>query len=130
MSTSVNILKKKMLAALVKSLGVVTQACKLAKIDRSTHYKWLTRDPSYAELVKDIENIAIDFAETNLHKKIKGGDTIATIFFLKTKGKGRGYIERQELTGADGSQLLTSPPTTVIIERATTKKDSTQQSAG
>jgi hypothetical protein len=123
MATSGNILKKKMLAALVKSLGVVSQACKTAKIDRVTHYKWLKKDPAYAQQVKDIEDVAIDFAETNLHKKIKAGDTTATIFYLKTKGKGRGYIERQELTGADGANLLTSPPTTVIIERVTAKKD-------
>jgi len=44
----------------------------------------------------DIENIALDFAESQLHKQIKEGNSTSTIFYLKTKGKKRGYIERQE----------------------------------
>ena len=39
---------------------------------------------------------------SQLHKQIKDGSTAATIFLLKTKGKKRGYVERQEITGADG----------------------------
>ena len=32
-----------------------------------------------------------------LHKQIKKGNTTGTIFYLKTKGKKRGYIERTEV---------------------------------
>ena len=47
-------------------------------------------------------NIVLDFAESQLHKQILDGSTTATIFLLKTKGKSRGYIERQEIvTDAD-----------------------------
>jgi len=91
-------LKKAMVDALEKSLGVVTTACKSVGIDRGTHYNWLKADEEYAERVKSIEDIAIDFAESKLHKQIEKGDTTATIFYLKTKGKNRGYIERQEIT--------------------------------
>lgn len=90
-------LKKAMIEALEKSLCVVTTACKQVGIDRGTHYNWLKNDSEYAEQVKALENIVLDFAESQLHKQIMDGNTTATIFLLKTKGKSRGYIERQEV---------------------------------
>ena len=86
-----------MLKALEQSLGVVTVACKKADIPRSTYYKWLKEDEMFSMAVQEIENIALDFAESQLHKQIMDGNTTATIFLLKTKGKKRGYIERQEI---------------------------------
>jgi len=97
--------KKLMIEALEKSLGVVTTACKACGIPRSAHYRWMNEDPNYAVSVNDLENLTLDFAESALHRQIKEGNTTATIFFLKTKGKKRGYIERQELTGAEGKPL-------------------------
>jgi hypothetical protein len=102
MDKSRHIKKETMLKALEKSLGIVTVACKNADVPRSTFYKWLKEDEDFASEVKDIENIALDFAESQLHKQIADNSTSATIFYLKTKGKNRGYIERQEITGADG----------------------------
>jgi predicted transcriptional regulator len=102
MNKSRHIKKESILKALEKSLGVVNIACKNADIPRSTFYKWLKEDEEFAEQVQDIENIALDFAESQLHQQIGSGNTSATIFYLKTKGKKRGYIERQEITGADG----------------------------
>tara|TARA_R100000773_G_scaffold30361_1_gene25980 strand:+ start:5093 stop:5467 length:375 start_codon:yes stop_codon:yes gene_type:complete len=89
--------KKAMIAALQQSLGVVTSACKAVGISRETHYKWLREDVDYKYQVEDLSNIALDFAESQLHNQIKNGSTPATIFYLKTKGKKRGYIERQEI---------------------------------
>ena len=97
MDKSRHIKKETILQALENSLGVVTIACKQANIPRSTYYKWLKEDEQFAQSVKDIENIALDFAESQLHTQIKDGSTPATIFYLKTKGKKRGYIERNEL---------------------------------
>ena len=89
--------KKAMLEALEKSLGVVTTACKSVGIGRTTHYMWLDEDPEYRRAVESISDIAVDFAESSLHKQIKDGNPTSTIFFLKTKGKKRGYVERQEI---------------------------------
>ena len=97
MNKSRHIKKETMLQALENSLGVVTVACKSANIPRSTYYKWLKEDEVFAKEVKEIENIALDFAESQLHSQIKDGSTSATIFYLKTKGKKRGYVERSEL---------------------------------
>ncbi len=89
--------KLAMLEALEKTLGVVTGACKIVGIDRTTHYQWLKDDEAYKQAVKSIDDVAIDFAESHLHKQIGKGGTQATIFYLKTKGKKRGYVEKQEL---------------------------------
>ena len=93
--------KKAIIAALEKSLGVVTTACKKVGIGRTQFYEWL-KDPEFAKEVASIEDIALDFAESQLHQQIQDGSTAATIFLLKTKGKRRGYVERQEITGAEG----------------------------
>jgi hypothetical protein len=102
MNKSRHIKKESMLKALEHSLGVVTVACRNAEVPRSTFYKWLNEDEDFAKEVLDIENVALDFAESQLHTQIRKNNTSATIFYLKTKGKKRGYIERQEITGADG----------------------------
>lgn len=104
--------KELMLAALEESLGIVTTAVNSIKasgvtnICRATHYNWCAADPEYKKAVEDIVEIAIDFAESKLHEQIKEGDTAATIFYLKCKGKKRGYVERQEFTGADGAPIV------------------------
>lgn len=102
-------LKAATLEALEKSLGIVTTACKKVDIARSTFYKWVAEDKDFESDVADMDNIALDFAESSLHKQIQGGVPASTIFYLKTRGKGRGYIERQEITGRDGEPLTMTP---------------------
>lgn len=97
MATHSDILKKKLLDALEKSLGIVTTACKSAGCARSTFYKYMADDQEFKKAVDDISEIALDFAESKLHEQISEGNTTATIFYLKTKGKKRNYIERQEI---------------------------------
>lgn len=89
--------KKAMLEALEKSLGVVTTACRSVGIGRTTHYMWMENDPEYKAAVDDLENVALDYAETKLHNQITKENPTAIIFYLKTKGRKRGYVERQEI---------------------------------
>ena len=90
-------LKRAMIEALEKSLGIVTTAFKSVGIDRGSHYNWMKDDEQYKAEVESIEDIAIDFAESQLHKQIKDGIPTSTIFYLKTKAKKRGYVERTEI---------------------------------
>jgi len=84
----------------------VTTACKAAGIARSTHYLWMSNDEEYAEAVRDLDNVALDFAESQLHKQIGDGVPSSTIFYLKTRGKSRGYIEKQQIE-IEGAQPAT-----------------------
>lgn len=99
-------LKKAVLEALEKSLGIVTTACKSAGIGRTIYYEWLKTDEDFRKKVTELENVALDFAESQLHQQISGGNSSATIFFLKTKGKKRGYIERSELDLTSGNEPI------------------------
>lgn len=103
-----------MLEALKKTFGRVSMAAEMVGINRCTHYKWLEQDAEYKEAFEEINEAAIDFVESKLFEKITGvsvqretmagpeiyeqppSDT-AIIFYLKTKGKKRGYVEKQEI---------------------------------
>ena len=104
MDNNRHIKKEAVLEALEKSLGVVTTAVKSVGVARSTFYKWINEDEDFAKKVKDIDNITLDFAESQLHKQIQDGNTSATIFYLKTRGKKRGYIEKSELDLTSGEE--------------------------
>ncbi len=96
--TNTDILKKQLVEALEKSLGVVTTAVKTVGIHRSTFYDWYNDDEAFRKEVDGIGEIAVDFAESQLHKQIQGGNPTSTIFYLKCKGKKRGYVEKTELS--------------------------------
>ena len=97
MTTNSDIVKKNLLEALEKSLGIVTTACKIVGCARSTFYKYYKDDQDFRASVDELENLTLDYVETKLHKQIENDNTTATIFYLKTKGKKRGYVERKEV---------------------------------
>ena len=106
--------KKAMVEALTKALGVVKMACESVGISRQTHYTWLKEDPAYKVACDNLPEVVLDFAEHHLHKLISQGNPAATIFYLKTKGKARGYVERQEIEMAEKKPLSWFTDTTTV----------------
>ena len=88
--------KRNFLQALENKEFNISEACKSINIGRQTYYDWL-KDDEFKEKVDDLKESDLDFTESALRKLIKKGTVIATIFKLKTKGKDRGYIEKQEV---------------------------------
>ena len=86
-------------------MGKVTQVCQMVGIHRATDYDWMNSDEDYKSAVEDLGDVALDFAESKLHKLIDSGNPAATIFYLKTKGKNRGDVERQEIAVAEKKPL-------------------------
>jgi hypothetical protein len=86
-----------MLEALRSTLGIVSPALIKANVSRFAYYDWLKSDEDFRKEVDQVAELALDFAESKLHKLIKDEIPSAVFFYLKTKGKGRGYIERQEI---------------------------------
>lgn len=107
--------KATMLEALMLTFGNVSEACEKTMLSRASHYEWMNNDEDYKRAVEAVDESNIDFAESKLRELIKGpeyealshsGKVVtlksspvpqAVMFFLKTKGKKRGYIEKTEV---------------------------------
>jgi hypothetical protein len=76
-------IKRAIVEAMEQSLGVVTTACRKVGIGRTTYYEYYNTDLKFKEEIDDLQNVALDFAESQLHKQIKDGNSTATIFFSK-----------------------------------------------
>lgn len=88
--------KKKLIAELEFTLGIVAAACKRAEVPRRTFYNWYETDAEFRAAVDEIVETQTDYVEGQLLQLIKAGDTTATIFYLKTKGKKRGWTDKTE----------------------------------
>lgn len=117
-TTGTAIKKRALLDAMRAKLGNVTSACEEVGISRTTFYAWRDSDSNFATAIEDIKEMQIDFAESQLLNLISSGDTTATIFYLKTQGRARGYNERLEVTGRDGRDLM--PPR--VLSKAEAKE--------
>lgn len=96
---------QKMVDLIIKHHGNLSAVAKAMKISRATIHQYAERFPELKEAIKDARETMTDIAESKLLLAIKRGDAWAVCFYLKTQGKSRGYVERQELTGQDGSPV-------------------------
>ena len=89
--------KAEFIQAYELSGGNVSVSCKKVLISRETYYRWCRDDKEFNSKCREVDESLLDLAETMLMKAIKDGKTAELIFFLKTKGKLRGYVERSEV---------------------------------
>ena len=59
------------------------------------------------EKIQGVETVKTAANGEPVYYTLPPSDT-AIIFFLKTRAKNRGYVERQEITGKDGDNLFQS----------------------
>lgn len=110
------ITNKAVLKVFKSKAGNISATCDALGIDRSTFYSWRRKYPELDEMLKGEEESMIDFAETRLMEKINDGDLTAIIFFLKTKGKKRGYIEGREIDANVTTDIDLKPLTKEELE--------------
>lgn len=114
--TKSDINKKALLEALGKSMGNVASACRATGLSRQTFYRYRDEDPEFRLALEDIKEDSKDFAESSLFQQIKDKNTTATIFYLKTKCKDRGYVERQEIENTGNPQIIIQPLSPEALE--------------
>lgn len=106
MSMALNFQKSEIKKAIEGSGGYISEIARRLGCDWHTADKYIKLHELTAELQIEDEK-ATDRAEVKLMEAVENGEIAAIIFRLKTKGKKRGYVERQELTGADNQPIIT-----------------------
>lgn len=84
------------LAAVARAFGVSRQAV----------WKFVQEHDSLKETAAEARETMLDNAESSLQRAVISGEAWAVCFYLKTQGKARGYVERQEVTGKDGEAVV------------------------
>lgn len=88
---------RRIIDALHESHGLICNAAAKAGVDRRTVQRYIKEFPQVAEAAEEAREKLYDTVESKLYEKIEAGDITAIIFFLKTRCRHRGYIERQEV---------------------------------
>ncbi|MBA3829870.1 MAG: hypothetical protein H0X33_13100 [Taibaiella sp.] len=92
--------------ALVKNHGMVYLSAKELGCEPKTIYNYAKDSPEIQEAINNARGEVTDNAESKLFDAINKGEAWAICFYLKTQGKSRGYVERQEVSGPDGNELV------------------------
>lgn len=103
-------------AALIKSKGIMTAAGESLGVSRSTVSERVRRSERLQKVIDNQRKVVGDFAESKLYTHIKEGNLTAIIFYLKTLGRDRGYIERHEATGIGGGPIEIKTIERVIVD--------------
>ena len=91
--------------ALRAARGIKTHAAQTLGCDRLTVDNYIKRHPTVAKAYQELREAMVDQAERGLIHLLDAEDWQAIKYTLSTLGKDRGYIERQEVTGPDGTAL-------------------------
>tara|TARA_R100000655_G_scaffold110106_1_gene167681 strand:+ start:301 stop:672 length:372 start_codon:yes stop_codon:yes gene_type:complete len=92
--------------AINKAGGFISIACKSLGCTRKTIYNYIEKYPELKEVVNDIREHYLDIAEASLIQKVKDGNTPELLFYLKTIGKTRGYVEKQQIDLSSGDDQI------------------------
>ena len=89
------------LRGLNANYGNITQACKAAGVSTLVYYRWIKREGKvydwFRRKVSEVPSreAFIDFIEGEATKRIKEGNAPVLIHALKTKGRSRGWSDRE-----------------------------------
>jgi len=91
--------------AIYEADGILAQAARILGCTRQTVHNYVNRYATVKDAYHSAREANIDHAERKLMDAVDGGSVTAIKFLLATVGKHRGYVRRQEVTGADGEPL-------------------------
>jgi hypothetical protein len=90
--------------------GIITAVARRVGCDWDTAKKYIEQHPSVAKAYQNECESVLDLAEAKTIELIKDGDVQMIRYYLSTKGKRRGYVERTEHSGPDGGAIVMKWP--------------------
>lgn len=105
------ITQEQMLEAIKNSQGLISkiqrklEATLQETICWETVERYIHKWESCEKAVKAEKEAMLDVAENNIFKELVNGDTATSKWYLKMKGKERGYIETQEIRNVNADPL-------------------------
>lgn len=120
--------KSEFIGSLKASGGIISVACEAIGINRATYYYWYNHDSDFKEKVDEVTETQIDYVENKLMQLINSGDTTATIFYLKTKGRstGRPWSEKVQLQAIPAQTPQPQPSNVLPVTPAIETKQETK----
>jgi ParB-like chromosome segregation protein Spo0J len=97
--------KRSIIEALERTHGMIFLAAKELGCAPVTIYRHAAKDSKVQAIIDSYRGQLVDKAELKLEQAVLNGEPWALNLTLKTLGKSRGYVERQEVTGADGGPV-------------------------
>jgi alanine-alpha-ketoisovalerate/valine-pyruvate aminotransferase len=86
--------------------GMIYLAARKLGCTPQTIYNRMAKSGNIKEACENSRGELVDLSEQKLRMAVLNGEPWAVALVLKTLGKKRGYVERTELTGADGTELI------------------------
>ena len=83
--------------ALKEARGMVAVAARKLGVSRVTIYNRRDKSEAVRDAIEEARDFTTDVAELKLYESIQKGEAWAVQFYLKTLGKDRGYVERQQI---------------------------------
>jgi hypothetical protein len=100
--------EERVIAALERSHGLMQPAARELRTTREIIFDYSCRFPAVRRCISDNRESTLDMAEARLISAVRAGNLKAIIFFLKTRGRERGYGQKfeTEVTGEYGGPVV------------------------
>jgi hypothetical protein len=100
-----NLTNAEIIEAITKCRGLLYLASNVLSVNYQTLAERVNNDPELQEAVKDQRGKTLDMAEAKLMQAVDKGEQWAITMLLRTLGRERGFVERQEVSNVTTVRL-------------------------
>ena len=106
MSSKERVPTERIIECLRETNGLVSLAAKRVPCSITTINTRRKNVQAVEQVVRECRDELVDYGELALRRAVVDGEPWAVGLVLKTLGRDRGYVERQEIVGQDGGPLV------------------------